>query len=298
MIFKDYRALAGDLKKEGLFKPKNAYGFLTVLGELTFFGVSFAALMHVEAFGVAYFALHFLLGWSMFRFFVLLHEAGHRSLFTSRVANDAVGLLASIFCFMPFYCWKNIHHLHHKWVGVIDKDPTQNELVGLKQWGAGKNLFFRVIWFSWIPVMFLVFIFRLFWGQPIRDFKKGETKQAWLGLLSLSVILAPRVALVAIFGWKWAFVWLGPMVYAYLFVNEQVSLPQHTGLFPFLSDHHPDPIPFHEQDIPRAGQRHAHDRVARSSVRRPLLQLQPSQRASPLSFGSLVLAPARDQACP
>jgi acyl-lipid omega-6 desaturase (Delta-12 desaturase) len=38
------------------------------------------------------------------------------------------------------------------------------------------------------------------------------------------------------------------MVYAYLFVNEQVSLPQHTGLFPFLSDHHPDPIPFHEQD--------------------------------------------------
>jgi acyl-lipid omega-6 desaturase (Delta-12 desaturase) len=248
MQFKDYRALAGELKKEGMFKPKPLYGFATIAGELTVFGVAFAALLHTKPFGVLYFALHFFLGWSCFRFFVLVHEAGHRSLFTARWANDLTGLIASIFCFMPFYSWKHIHHLHHKWVGVIDKDPTQNELVGLKEWGAGKNLFFRVIWFSWIPVMFLVFIFRLFWGQPFRHLMKGEKKEALLQFLSLAVIIAPRIALVAAFGWHWALVWLAPMMYAYLFVNEQVSLPQHTGLFPFLSHDHPEPIPFHEQD--------------------------------------------------
>ena len=248
MIGKDYRALAAELNKEGLFKPKSAYGFATVAGELCAFAVAFTLLLRVEPMGIAFWALQIFLGASCFRFFVIVHEAGHRSLFKSRVANDIAGFIGSIFCFVPLYPWRSIHYQHHKWVGVIDKDPTQNELMGMKKWGAGMNLLFRVIWFTWFPLMFFVFIFRLFWGKPFRDLMKGDKKNAIQGFISLAVILAPRIAVLSVFGWKWALLYLGPMSYAYLFVNEQVSLPQHSGLFPFLSHDHPKPIPFHEQD--------------------------------------------------
>ena len=248
MISKDYRALAAELHKENLLKPKAIYGVATVVGELLVFGTAFAFLLRVEPLGPAFWALQVFLGMSTYRFFVIVHESGHKSLFESATASTLTGLLASVFCFMPFYCWRSIHFLHHKWVGVIDKDPTQAELMGLKNWGAGKNLLFRVLWFSWQPLMFFVYLFRIFWAKPLRDWKKGDLKEARRGLLSVMVVLLPRVALLSIFGWKWMLLYLGPMTYLYLFCNEAAGIAQHTGLFPFLSHDHPKPIPLHEQD--------------------------------------------------
>lgn len=248
MLNKDYRALATDLRKEGILEPSNFYGALTVIFETIAFGGAFALLLCVEPLGPAFWTLQAFLGMSVYRWFVLLHEAGHRSLFKNRPLNTAVGLLASVFCFMPFYSWRHIHFLHHKWVGVVDKDPTQQELVELKSWGKGRNLVFRIVWFSWVPVMFLFFVVKRFWLQPIRNWKAGDKREALRGVLSLAVILVPRVVLFALVGWKWFLLYLGPMTYLYLFCNEHAAAAQHTGLFPFMSDTHPNPIPFHEQD--------------------------------------------------
>jgi fatty acid desaturase len=204
-------------------------------------------LLRVQVLSLAYFALQLFAGLSMFRMFVIVHECGHGSLFRNSKMNALFGLWASVFCLVPFTPWRNIHRLHHRWVGVIDKDPTQAALLRLKGYSAGMNFLFRLVWKLWIPAMYLVFIFNVFWGYPFRELFAKKYRNALAGFGSLLVCAAPRALMLA-YDAKLALILLAPMLYVFLFVDENVSLPQHTGLFPYLSDTHPKPIAFYEQD--------------------------------------------------
>ena len=70
-----------------------------------------------------------LLGLAMVEWFVLLHECGHNTLFRSRTCNTVAGHVAGVFALIPFALWKHVHHLHHKWTGWQDLDPTTSGLV-------------------------------------------------------------------------------------------------------------------------------------------------------------------------
>lgn len=243
-----YKSVLRDLNASGLLVPKNSYGFATIAVETSVFICGAFALSQTAVGSVPWWMLQVFLGASMFRFFVIGHECGHNSLFTSQRVSTLVGLYASVFSGVPYIPWRNVHRQHHQWVGVIDKDPTQAELLGLRRYKAVMNGLFRFVWVAWVPVMFLVFLVRSFYLYPFVRAKEGQWRLAIESAGSVLICIAPKVVLCAVLGWEDALILLLPMVFVFLFIDENVSLPQHTGLFPFLSDSHPRPIPYAEQD--------------------------------------------------
>lgn len=68
----------------------------------------------------------------LFRFFVLMHDCGHGSLFRSRRANQIVGFLFGVVTGMPQFVWSKNHAYHHNtngdWVkygGVFNIASTE-----------------------------------------------------------------------------------------------------------------------------------------------------------------------------
>ena len=49
--------------------------------------------------------------------FVLLHEAGHHTLFRCRRGNGISGRLAGFVTIIPFRAWQPIHAQHHRYTG-------------------------------------------------------------------------------------------------------------------------------------------------------------------------------------
>lgn len=237
-----------ECKKEGLFLVNNWKGLATVLFEIAFLSLIIWGIAYVERWSIGYWTLQLLGGASLFRWFVILHECGHKSLFNKVWMNSVAGHLASVFCLIPYFGWRNIHNLHHRWVGVIDKDPTQKHLLKLHQAGDVQNALFRFVWKFWLPVPFAKFLFEVFWGYPIVQHSHGDKRNTRLGWFSNLVCAAPHILAAAVFGLTtWAAFFL-PMLLVFYFIIENMNLPQHSELFPYLSDTHPDPIPLSQQD--------------------------------------------------
>ena len=58
------------------------------------------------------------------RVFIIFHDCGHGSFFKSRHANDAVGFVAGILTFTPYYHWRWEHAIHHGSAGDLDRRGT------------------------------------------------------------------------------------------------------------------------------------------------------------------------------
>ncbi|MEZ6134217.1 MAG: fatty acid desaturase [Pirellulaceae bacterium] len=73
-----------------------------------------------------------LLSLAMLQWFVLIHEAGHKTLFRRSMLNRLSGHTASLFAGIPFDCWVLVHAAHHRWTGWQDLDATTATLVPRK----------------------------------------------------------------------------------------------------------------------------------------------------------------------
>lgn len=60
-------------------------------------------------------------GGLMVRLFIIQHDCGHGSTFSSRRANDWVGRLLGIVTLTPYDYWRHSHALHHASSGNLDK---------------------------------------------------------------------------------------------------------------------------------------------------------------------------------
>ncbi len=49
----------------------------------------------------------------MVRIFIIQHDCGHGAFFRSRRANDAVGIVSSLFTLAPYKFWRKAHAIHH-----------------------------------------------------------------------------------------------------------------------------------------------------------------------------------------
>ena len=65
-----------------------------------------------------------LAGALLVRVFIIFHDCGHGSFFKSRMANDAVGFIAGILTFTPYYHWRWEHAIHHGTAGDLDRRGT------------------------------------------------------------------------------------------------------------------------------------------------------------------------------
>lgn len=243
-----FRELMTEFKKEGLLEVSNLKGATTVMAELLVTGLVLWGLLSVTPWGGWFWGLQVLGGVSLFRWFVILHECGHKTLFRGVRLNTMIGHLASVFCLVPYIPWRNIHMQHHRWVGVIDKDPTQKHLLKLEKASETQNRLFRIVWKLWLPIPFAKFLFEVFWGYPLVCVREGRSKDAWKGAGSVFVCLVSHLAFIGLLGLEtWAMLFL-PMLVVFYFLIENMNLPQHSELFPYLSETHPDPVPFHAQD--------------------------------------------------
>lgn len=252
MVTATYNSIRHALYANGAFQISSLRGAATVAAELAVTGLVLTGLARVQSFGIAYWLLQVLLAVSLFRMFVILHECGHNTLFRKKTANTVVGSLVSPFCFLPYLPWRNIHFQHHKWVGVVDKDPTQAHLLALRDMSRAETAMFRIVWKLWIPVPFMLFVGKVFWMYPWREWRYGKRANAWPALLSVALCGLPHVAILAVIGPAAYFTLLGPAIVLFYVIYEVINLPQHSGLFPYTSHTHPDPLPLREQaDITR-----------------------------------------------
>lgn len=75
------------------------------------------------------------------RLFIVQHDCGHGSFFTSRKVNDNVGFALGILTLTPYFWWKRSHAIHHGTSSDLDRRSvgdvttlTVNEYLGLPWW--------------------------------------------------------------------------------------------------------------------------------------------------------------------
>jgi omega-6 fatty acid desaturase (delta-12 desaturase) len=89
------------------------------------------------------------------RSFSLMHDCGHRSLFTSRWLNQVVGFGLGVVNGIPEHPWSKGHAYHHKHNGNWDRYRGPSALLSLDQYRALSPLQQRVYGVSRHPLMLL-----------------------------------------------------------------------------------------------------------------------------------------------
>lgn len=99
------------------------------------------------------------------RMFIIQHDCGHGSFFSSRAANDAVGIICSLFTFIPYFYWRRQHAIHHATNGLLEQRGhgdvdvlTVREYLQLSTWGRFKYRFIRnpFVFVFFGPIFFLL----------------------------------------------------------------------------------------------------------------------------------------------
>ena len=58
------------------------------------------------------------------RIFIIQHDCGHGSYFSSRRANDFTGRVISLLTLLPYTYWRREHDVHHAYVGQIERQDV------------------------------------------------------------------------------------------------------------------------------------------------------------------------------
>ena len=141
--------------------PSNALGMLVVTTVLTTSGLGMALSLsqHVAMWlvGQALLAIAFL------QWFIVLHEAGHLTLFSTRALNIAAGHVAGFLALIPFAAWRRVHALHHVWTGWQDKDPTTAQLAPRHR-GKLTVALTDIAWRWWLPLISIAYRLQNYWN--------------------------------------------------------------------------------------------------------------------------------------
>jgi len=167
--------------------------------------------------------------------FVLLHEAGHRTLFRRRRLNDAVGYLAGFVALIPYATWRPIHARHHRYTGWQDLDATTASLVPrpIARWERGV---IDTAWRFWLPLFSVLYRIQNYWRiGRIAKFLGPRVKLARLRLAAALQLLA-YLLLAAWWGPAEMLVSVGPGLLLAFIGQDVLILSQHTGMPTHLSE--------------------------------------------------------------
>jgi acyl-lipid omega-6 desaturase (Delta-12 desaturase) len=165
-----------------------------------------------------------------FHNFAILHEAGHGNVHRRDAINVIVGHYTSLFCFLPFYPWRYIHHEHHTWTGNPEKDPTMKQILRIKKRRRVPAVV-KFTWRSWIPLPALLQHLVL-WFYPIAAWREGKKNlRVFRHMLASVLFLAAGYACLAAFAPAWlklSSLW--PSLVIYLVGVELVNFPHHLDM--------------------------------------------------------------------
>lgn len=136
------------------------------------------------------------------RLYVIQHDCGHGSFFTTRRKNEIAGVGLSLASLSPFYTMRYNHDMHHKHVGNLDhREDGEVFTMTLREWneaGPGKRLFYR-LYRNPVLMMFVGAVFTYF----IRYRWPKNTRLVGVrGVLAHNAMLAAYFALLYLLaGW-------------------------------------------------------------------------------------------------
>jgi omega-6 fatty acid desaturase (delta-12 desaturase) len=165
------------------------------------------------------------------RLFIIQHDCGHGSFFTSRKLNDNVGVALGVLTLTPYYWWKRSHAIHHATSSDLDRRSvgdiatlTVNEYLGLP---LQRRLAYRLYR---NPLVMLVL--GPLWIFVIKHRLPYETPRAWRR--EWRDVLLNDAALVAIVVLIWRTMGLG----SFLMVHGPVfMLSAAAGVWLFYVQH-------------------------------------------------------------
>ena len=138
------------------------------------------------------------------RLFILQHDCGHGSLFSSRAANDWFGRLLGVFTYTPYDYWRKQHAAHHATSGNLegrgmgDIDTlTVSEYLQRDHWGKLKYRLYRhpLVMFGLGPA----YVFLLEHRLPLAT--KRLDRSQWIGILATNAgIVLIALLLIQTFG--------------------------------------------------------------------------------------------------
>lgn len=180
--------------------------------------------------------------------FVILHEAGHRTLFRNRRLNDMVGVLSGVCALIPYATWQPVHNRHHRYTGWQDLDATTESLTPRTLSGFEKAAV-NVAWRFWLPLFSIIYRIQNYWRvSRIAPFLPEKANQRQLRLMVV-LQLVVYGGLIWSFGFTQLLVLFGPGLVLSLMFQDLLILSQHTGMPTNLSHgHHVDPFPPSKQE--------------------------------------------------
>jgi omega-6 fatty acid desaturase (delta-12 desaturase) len=168
------------------------------------------------------------------RIFIIFHDCGHGSFFSSKKANTVVGMLMGIITFTPFYSWHHEHWIHHITSGNLDKRGTGDvwtmtveEYMKASKWSrflyrSVRNPFFM---FTVGPV-FVVLISNRFSRKSLTKEEKLNVYFTNLALLLMALVISYFIG-----------------VKAYLIIQLPMILIAHSiGIWLFYIQHQFDDV--------------------------------------------------------
>ena len=120
----------------------------------------------------------------------IVHSCGHGSFFPKPMFNSLAGTWASLFCFFPYFSWKRIHQLHHKWNGYRGLDPTSTE-ANPETMKPFTRHFINVSWRWWLPLIGLGFLVTGFYSlRRAMSYGRNASERA---RIAFSIVIVPLV---------------------------------------------------------------------------------------------------------
>jgi acyl-lipid omega-6 desaturase (Delta-12 desaturase) len=176
-----------------------------------------------------------LLGVAFVQWFVILHEAGHDTLFHSRRLNTIAGSLAGAMSLIPYRCWRRVHGRHHKWTGWQDLDPTTESLVPRERRLAERAIV-NLCWRLWIPLFSVVYRIQNYWNlSRLRSMFERNADRAAMQRDALALLVIYAV-LVAFVGPTMLLRTVGIGLLLSLVLEDLLLLSQHTHVPQNVSD--------------------------------------------------------------
>lgn len=206
-------------------RPKNSIGLIHTLSACAFLTAGLWLAQSDRSW--IWFGGQLLLAVAFLQAFVLLHEAGHDTLFANRHLNRAAGHAAGFVALIPFWCWQRIHLRHHRYTGWQDLDATTAALVP-RNVGKAERKLINFVWAAWIPLFVLSYRMQNYWNLPRMERFLPEPRDRQLVRISIAAVLIGYAALLWYVGPATVLraVWLGLLLS--FMIQELLILSQHT----------------------------------------------------------------------
>ena len=166
---------------------------------------------------------------ALLQWFVLLHEAGHGTLFRARVLNRIAGHVAGAFALIPFESWRRVHGLHHLWTGWQDLDPTTASLAPRPR-SRLERAVVDVAWRSGLPLFAVVYRAGNYWNLARLAAMFAAPRQRAALALNMVVLIALYGALLHLLGFAESMRIALVAILLSLALQDPLILSQHTHI--------------------------------------------------------------------